>query len=230
MCVLCVFVLFCVGYVFSFSAVRQSLISETMLYEILFSLWIIIYEVYICKIADVELQWNGIITRTLGEVYILSASWWIHVMLNWCCFGEEYALSYYVNQCCITVCRKLAQYLIRYFSISKAFNIYVLRRNVSLLVAMPVGKIFAWIGCHSNPPAICPRVPARCPITHPLSCYELSTVLCRYIAVSFLQNTHNRHPIAQSWGPDMANILWVQCLINLTFCLGHYSGVCIIVL
>ena len=111
-----------------------------------------------------SLQWNGIITRTLGEVYILSASWWIHVMLNWCCFGEEYALSYYVNQCCITVCRKLAQYLIRYFSISKAFNIYVLRRKVSLLVAMPVGKIYAWIGCHSNQPAICPRVPARCPV------------------------------------------------------------------
>ena len=178
-------------------------------------------------------RWNGVFTRILGGVYILSAWWWMHVMLNWWCFGEEYALSYYVNQCYIIVYWKLiAQYLIRYFSESKASSIYVLRYNVSLLVAMPLGtlKIFAWNGCHSNQPAVCPRVPARRPITHPLSCYELSTVQCRYITVSFLQNTHKRHPIARPWGRNMVCILWVQALINLMLCLGHYSGVCIIVL
>ena len=41
-----------------------------------------------------------------------------------------------------------------------------------------------------------------------------STVRCRYNAVNFLQNTHNRHPIARPWGRDMGCLLWIQTLIT----------------
>ena len=36
---------------------------------------------------------------------------------------------------------------------------------------------------------------------------------CRYNAVNFLQNYHNRHPIARPWGRGMGGLLWVWNLI-----------------
>ena len=39
-------------------------------------------------------------------------------------------------------------------------------------------------------------------------------VRCRYNAVHFLQNSHNRHPIARPWGPGKGYLLWVWNLIN----------------
>ena len=39
------------------------------------------------------------------------------------------------------------------------------------------------------------------------------TVWCRYDAVNFLQNSHNRHPIARPWGRGMGCLLWVWSLI-----------------
>ena len=44
--------------------------------------------------------------------------------------------------------------------------------------------------------------------------------------VSFLQNTHNRHPIARPWGQDMGCLLWELWLI---FCLSYCIDVCIMV-
>ena len=35
------------------------------------------------------------------------------------------------------------------------------------------------------------------------------TVRCRYNAVNFLQNPHNRHPIAHPSGRDMGCLLWI---------------------
>ena len=35
------------------------------------------------------------------------------------------------------------------------------------------------------------------------------TVRCRYNAVNFLQNPHNRHPIARPWGWGMGCLLWL---------------------
>ena len=37
---------------------------------------------------------------------------------------------------------------------------------------------------------------------------ELYTVQCRYNAVNFLENPHNRHPIARPWGRGMGCLLW----------------------
>ena len=39
------------------------------------------------------------------------------------------------------------------------------------------------------------------------------TVRCRYNAVNFLQNSHNRHPIPRPWGRGMGCLLWVWSLI-----------------
>ena len=36
------------------------------------------------------------------------------------------------------------------------------------------------------------------------------TVGCRYNAINFLQNPHNRHPIARTWGRAMRCLLWLQ--------------------
>ena len=38
------------------------------------------------------------------------------------------------------------------------------------------------------------------------------TVRCRYNAVNFLQNSHNRHYIARPWGWGMGCLLWVWSL------------------
>ena len=42
---------------------------------------------------------------------------------------------------------------------------------------------------------------------------KVSTVWCRYNAVNFLQNHHNRHPIAGPWGRGMGCLLWLWNLI-----------------
>ena len=49
-----------------------------------------------------------------------------------------------------------------------------------------------------------------------------NTVRCRYNAVNFLQNNHNRHPIARPWGRDMGCLLWVQALIYILSQSLHY--------
>ena len=42
-----------------------------------------------------------------------------------------------------------------------------------------------------------------------------STVRCRYNAVSFLQNSHERHSIARPSGQGMRCRLWVQPVIDI---------------
>ena len=41
------------------------------------------------------------------------------------------------------------------------------------------------------------------------------TVRCRYNAVNFLTNIHERHPIARPLGPAMVCLLWIQHLIDI---------------
>ena len=41
----------------------------------------------------------------------------------------------------------------------------------------------------------------------------LYTVQCRYNAINFLPNPHNRHPIARPWGRGMVWLLWFWSLI-----------------
>ena len=48
------------------------------------------------------------------------------------------------------------------------------------------------------------------------------------ITVNFLQNSHNRHPIANPWGWGMGCLLWVWSLT--IFCSCHCSVVCNIVI
>ena len=52
---------------------------------------------------------------------------------------------------------------------------------------------------------------------------QTCTAQCRYIAVTFLPNSHYRHHIALPWGRGMGCLLWVWCLI--TFCSCHRSVV-----
>ena len=47
----------------------------------------------------------------------------------------------------------------------------------------------------------------------PVSNNLLNTVLCRYNAVNFVANHHNRHPIARPWGRGMGCLLWFWSLI-----------------
>ena len=42
---------------------------------------------------------------------------------------------------------------------------------------------------------------------------EYVTVWCRFNAVNFLKNPHNRHPISRPLGRDMGCLLWEQTLI-----------------
>ena len=37
---------------------------------------------------------------------------------------------------------------------------------------------------------------------------NMDTVRCRYNAINFVQNPHNRHPIARPWGRGMGRLLW----------------------
>ena len=53
-----------------------------------------------------------------------------------------------------------------------------------------------------------------CPGGDELNANPLPTVQCWYNTVSFLQNTHNRHPVTRPWGWDMGCFLWVQAFIN----------------
>ena len=47
-----------------------------------------------------------------------------------------------------------------------------------------------------------------------LHLYSRVAVRCRYNAVTFLQNTYNRHPIARLLGRGMGRLLWVQSMIE----------------
>ena len=55
---------------------------------------------------------------------------------------------------------------------------------------------------------------------HPL----LHTVQCRYNAVNFLPNPHNRHPIGRPWEQDMG--VYCDSKIWFTFCHYYRSAVC----
>ena len=46
-------------------------------------------------------------------------------------------------------------------------------------------------------------------------CAPWNTVWCHENTVNFLQNPHNRHPIACPWGQRMGCLWWVWSLINL---------------
>ena len=55
----------------------------------------------------------------------------------------------------------------------------------------------------------------------------LNTVRCRYNAVYFLQNPHNRHPIARPWGRAMRYLLWIQTVTyvlsqSLLYCIQYH--------
>ena len=50
-----------------------------------------------------------------------------------------------------------------------------------------------------------------------------TTVRCRYNAVNFQQNSHNRHPITRPWGRGMGCLLWVESLVK--FCPSRCSAV-----
>ena len=72
-----------------------------------------------------------------------------------------------------------------------------------------------------------PQCAKRYHIAHPkgwgmgdLSIFWKNNWLCyHYKSVIFLQNTHNRHPIACSWGPGMGwGFLWTQSLIFVSCC------------
>ena len=51
------------------------------------------------------------------------------------------------------------------------------------------------------------RYRARCDVN------VMKYSVCRYNAVSFLENIHNRYPIACQWGRDMRCLLWGQAVI-----------------